>query len=177
MVPEIPGIKGENVLTAREVLGGKKVLGKQVIVVGGGQVGLETADFLAEAGKEVKVLEMLSEVGIGISPKVKIFLMRRLSEENVQILVNRRVKEIFERGIHADHFGQEEELLGDTIVTATGFNPDRTLLKELDEIIPDLEEFYIAGDCLDLEMLSKPFMKGLGLEEASDIQVLDCCVN
>jgi 2,4-dienoyl-CoA reductase-like NADH-dependent reductase (Old Yellow Enzyme family)/thioredoxin reductase len=148
-VPEISGVDGENVSLAIEVLGGKKVLGKRVVVIGGGQVGLETADFLAETGKEVMVLEMLSEVGIDVPPRNKMFLMKKLSEENVQIFVNRKVQEIYNKGVRADHFGQEEEFTCDAIIIAVGSKPQRTLMQELKEIIPELEGFYIIGDCVE----------------------------
>lgn len=148
-VPEISGVDGENVSLAIEVLEGKKVLGKRVVVIGGGQVGLETADFLAETGKEVMVLEMLSEVGIDVPPRNKVFLMKKLSEENVQIFVNRKVQEIFDKGVRADHFGQEEEFTCDAIIIAVGSKPQRTLMQELKEIIPELEGFYIIGDCVE----------------------------
>jgi NADPH-dependent 2,4-dienoyl-CoA reductase/sulfur reductase-like enzyme len=47
------------------------------IVIGGGEVGLETADYLVEAGKKVIVLEMLGEVGIDMPPRPKMFLMKK----------------------------------------------------------------------------------------------------
>jgi len=45
-IPDIPGVKGKNVLTCREVLSGQKKTGKKVIVMGGGYVGCETASSL-----------------------------------------------------------------------------------------------------------------------------------
>jgi len=147
--PDISGIKRENVYWATEVLEGKKVLGKRVVVIGGGQVGLETADFLAEAGKDVMVLEMLSEVGTDVPPRNKMFLMKRLLEENVQIFVDRKVEEIYDKGIRADHFGLHEEFKGDAVVISVGSKPDRSLMEELKEIIPELEGFYMIGDCVE----------------------------
>jgi 2,4-dienoyl-CoA reductase-like NADH-dependent reductase (Old Yellow Enzyme family)/thioredoxin reductase len=147
--PDISGIERENVSLAIEVLEGKKVLGKRVVVIGGGQVGLETADFLAEAGKEVVVLEMLSEVGIDIPPRNKMFLMKKLSEENIQIFVDRKVEEIYDKGVRANHLGHQEEFRGDAVVISVGSNPERTLMEELKEIIPELEGFYVIGDCVE----------------------------
>jgi len=166
LVPEMSGIKGKNVLLALEVLGGRKVIGDKVIVVGGGQVGLETADFLAESGKEVMVLEMLSEVGIDMSPKSKMFLMRRLSEENVKILVNRKVIEISNKEVRVDYFGKREEFICDAVVIATGSTPDRTLLKELEEIIPDLERIYVVGDCIEPRKAIEAIYEGASIAMA-----------
>ena len=149
-IPKISGVNGDNVSFATEILEEKKrIWGEKVIVVGGGQVGLETAEFLGETGKKVTVLEMLGEAGIDLSPRTKKFLMRRLSEKDVQILVNRKVMEISSEGVQVDHFGQHEKFPCDAVVVAVGSSPERTLLQELEEIIPELDGFYIAGDCIE----------------------------
>lgn len=147
-VPDLPGVHGENVSSAIEVLKGKKVSGRKVIVVGGGQVGLETADLMAEGGKEVLLLEMLSEVGADMAPRNKTFLMRKLSDQKVQIFVNRKGTQISKNGVLAAHFGQKEEFTGDAVILAVGSNPDRSLLQELEGIITELQECYMAGDCI-----------------------------
>jgi thioredoxin reductase len=92
---------------------------------------------------------MLGEAGIDLSPRTKKFLMRRLSEKDVQILVNRKVMEISSEGVQVDHFGQHEKFPCDAVVVAVGSSPERTLLQELEEIIPELDGFYIAGDCIE----------------------------
>ena len=65
---EGPGFEGERVVSAWEVLSGKKRVGKKVVIVGGGQVGLETADFLLGKEKDITILEMLKRVGQDMSP-------------------------------------------------------------------------------------------------------------
>ena len=149
ILPEIPGIQSKNVTLATEVLKGKKILGEKVIVVGGGQVGLETADFLAEAGRDVTILEMCSQVGIDILLRIMVFLMKRMAEQNIHILVNREVKEITIKGVRADHFGHTEEITGDVVVLAMGNKSEVSLLEELEELIPGLAGLYIVGDCLE----------------------------
>jgi 2-enoate reductase len=49
--PDIPGIDSDNVTNNREVLSGAKDAGNKVVIIGGGSIGYETADFLAEKGK------------------------------------------------------------------------------------------------------------------------------
>jgi NADPH-dependent 2,4-dienoyl-CoA reductase/sulfur reductase-like enzyme len=144
----IPGIKEKNVFLATEILGGKKPLGKKSIIIGGGQTGLETADFLAEAGQEVIIIEMLSEVGIDMPPRNKIFLMKKLSDQNIRILVNQKVKEITNKGVYVDHFNEKEEIQGDTVVVSIGYRPKRILLEEIEPIIPEFNGLYILGDCI-----------------------------
>ena len=40
LIPAIPGVKGDNVVLAEEVLLGSKPVGQEVVIVGGGMVGL-----------------------------------------------------------------------------------------------------------------------------------------
>ena len=70
-IPSIPGIKQKNVVTALDVISGRSEVGEKVIVVGGGMVGLETAEFLSTMGKEVTIFEMLEEVGQDTIPVLK----------------------------------------------------------------------------------------------------------
>ena len=65
-VPQIKGIDGAGVLTAKEVLNGARV-GDTVVVIGGGLVGCETAEYLAKQRKKVTIVEMLDEVA-GVMP-------------------------------------------------------------------------------------------------------------
>lgn len=149
IIPPIPGIKGKNVLLATEILEGKKPLGKTAIIIGGGQTGLETGDFLAEQGLEVTILEMLSDAGRDMPLRNRMFLMKEMLEKKIRILVNREVKEITEEGVLVEHLGQREEFKGDTIVLAAGSRPERNMLQEWQDIIPQLEGIYLGGDCVE----------------------------
>lgn len=61
-VPPIKGIEGKNVVHAIDVLEGRAVTGKKVVIAGGGLVGAETAAFLGEYGRDVTVVEMMDEI-------------------------------------------------------------------------------------------------------------------
>lgn len=52
IVPHIPGIFRENVVTGQDVLRGTADVGDNVVVIGGGMVGCETAEYLADREKE-----------------------------------------------------------------------------------------------------------------------------
>ena len=63
LIPDIPGIQDKRVVTARDVLADKvKITNKKVVVAGGGMVGAETAEFLAEQGNKVTIIEMLPKM-------------------------------------------------------------------------------------------------------------------
>lgn len=59
VAPAIPGIDGADVVTAEDVLSGKVVPHGEVVILGGGGVGCETAQFLIEQGiTNVRVMDM-----------------------------------------------------------------------------------------------------------------------
>ncbi len=149
IMPNIPGIEGDNVFLATEMLTGKKPLGKKSIIVGGGQTGLETADFLAEAGQEVTIIEMLSEVGMDMPLRNKMFLMKKLSTKHINILVNREITEITDSGVRTVYSGQQEDITGDTVIVSVGSEPEKDLLREIAEMIPALKGLYMLGDCIE----------------------------
>ena len=80
IVPKIEGIDKPNVVYAWDVLRGDVKTGNKVVVIGGGMVGLETAEYLAEKGCDVQVIEMLPEVGQDMEPFSKIFLLERFQD-------------------------------------------------------------------------------------------------
>ena len=50
------------------------------VVIGGGLVGMEAAEYLAESGSRVTVLEMLPEVCADIGPVRKICVMEEIAK-------------------------------------------------------------------------------------------------
>ena len=76
-IPDIQGIGSKNVATALDVLQHKVKTGDRVVVIGGGLIGLETAEFLADLGKTVIVVEMLKHIAKDVGRASRwSFLMR-----------------------------------------------------------------------------------------------------
>lgn len=61
-MPKVPGIERENVVDCVTALTGKDLPGENILVVGGGLVGCETALGYAQAGKHVTILEALPDI-------------------------------------------------------------------------------------------------------------------
>lgn len=72
---------------------------KKVWVIGGGLVGLETADTLASAGCEVTILEMKDSIGSDLGSLRKIAVMMKMQQLNVKMLTNSKVCKFTEEGI------------------------------------------------------------------------------
>lgn len=144
VVPPIPGVEREEVVTAWDVLGGREV-GRQVLVVGGGLTGLETAEFLAEQGKEVVVVEMLKRVGADMGGTVRWHLMNRTKTLNIKTFVSTQIKEIRPKGVVVVSRNGVEETWDafDTIVLACGVRPKDDLSKQIQGKV---KEVYVIGD-------------------------------
>lgn len=141
---DVPGATGANVVTAWDVLAGKAITGKKVVVVGGGVTGCETAEFIAQYGKEVTIVEMLPEVASDGVMGRKTLLAQRLSELGVKIMTSATLRLITADGVVVTRNGEEEVLRGlDTIVLAVGVAPARDLAEQLKERVAEL---YVIGD-------------------------------
>jgi len=139
-IPTIPGIDRENVITAWDVLGGKET-GNTVVVAGGGMVGCETAEFLAEKGKKVTLVEQLPVIAQDMDFVRKGMLLERFDEYPVVIKRNVKIREITGDGVIT---GDGEKIAADTIVLALGVVANRDLEMSLRN---NRWELYCVGDC------------------------------
>jgi 2,4-dienoyl-CoA reductase-like NADH-dependent reductase (Old Yellow Enzyme family)/thioredoxin reductase len=142
--PAIPGVDFKNVLTAWDALLAPERAGEKVLVVGAGAVGAETADFLAERGRKVSLIEMTQNIAADEEQINRKLLLRRLGEKGVKIRVKTQAKAVFPEGLEVEGNGQKEVLRADTIVMATGVQETR----EFEDVLRSRQvEFYRIGDC------------------------------
>ncbi len=162
-IPEIPGIDNPKVVTATDILLGKKAAGKKVLIIGGGLVGSETADFLGEHGHEVTIVEALPEIAEDVQESVKHFLLLRLKRHEVRIETNAKVIEILQDGVKVEKGGREKQLTGfDTVVIAVGAKSVNDLKPQLEGKVPEL---YVIGDA------SRPRKAIDAIEEAASLAI------
>ena len=132
IIPQLKGIDGDNVITSADVLTAKKIVGNKNIIIGGGDVGCETAAFLATTNKQSVIFEMTDTVCATMEGSVKLFLMEFLKEKEIPINLNSKVLEIKKDGIVYEQNGEKKEYLGvDNIIIAVGAKPYNPLEKEL----------------------------------------------
>jgi len=157
-VPPIPGIRGDNVFDARDVLLGKVRLEDKAVVLGAGYVGLETADFLIARGVEVTVLEKEEVPPVGQLKAHEYWLNRRFSKAGGKLLLGARVLQIKPGSVVFEKDGEEQRLEGvGMVVTALGALPESELL-ELgeDSGIP----CQVVGDALSPRRLLEAVHEG-----------------
>jgi 2,4-dienoyl-CoA reductase-like NADH-dependent reductase (Old Yellow Enzyme family)/thioredoxin reductase len=156
-LPPLPGIENKNVVTAWQVLKKEVSTGGKVVVLGGGEVGAETAEYLAEEGKQVTIIEMLDNIATDIDRTTRLLLLFSLDELGVRMLTKATAKEITNRGVMVDHRGREKFIEGDTIVLALGAQPNQELA---DQLLKLGIELYTVGDCADVRRLPEAVEEG-----------------
>lgn len=131
---------------AQDILTGKVPSGARVLILGGGLVGSETAEFLAEKGCKVTVVELRDGIALDMEYKTRQMLMPRLAALNVTCMTETEILEITcNSNVRVRTPYQEKTLSGfDTIVVALGYRPDTTLCAELAEANI---AFVRIGDC------------------------------
>ncbi len=145
IMPHIPGVEKDNVLSAVDMLWGIKPAGEKVLVLGGGLIGCETAAYLAQAGKRVSIVEILEHVFRDENRANKQQMLKMLEDGEVTMLTNTSVLEITDEGAIIDHDRGQEEVEADTIVVAIGLEVKSRLRDELEGKVP---EVYAIGDCV-----------------------------
>ena len=149
LIPDIPGIDSQKICWAGDVDAGKVRAGQNVIVVGAGLTGVESAINLASQGKRVTIIEMLGpETVLSEAPSAhKSYLLDRIREYNIRIITDTKMEAVMEKGISTTGKGaQRTDYEADTIVLAMGMRPRKEKVAELLRLIPETEVF-IVGDC------------------------------
>jgi len=160
LIPNIPGVEQDNVVTAVDVLTRRKEVGKAAVIIGGGMVGCETAEFLAKHGKKVTIVEMLPKIGSDYGATYRHVVLGRLREAGIRMETNAIVEEITDRGVRAKRDGASEFFPGDTVVLAVGFTPNKELGERLRGKVPTL---YSIGDCIEPRRIREAIEEGFRL--------------
>jgi 2,4-dienoyl-CoA reductase-like NADH-dependent reductase (Old Yellow Enzyme family)/thioredoxin reductase len=159
-VPDLPGVDGKNVVSADDVLTGARTMSGSVLVVGGGMVGCETAEYLIEhmpGVTQVTVLEMLHRMADNVSPTYRPFFLARLKKAGIRMETNTAVEAITEEGIKVNKKGERCFMKGDAVVLAVGFVPHRPFSEKSTEKV---SEVYLIGDCVKPRMIKEAMEEG-----------------
>ena len=146
-VPDIPGVDRSNVVTATDVLLGRREVGEPVIVIGGGLIGCEVALYLAQKGKQLTIIEVQDSVMGDIPWMNRMHLMQLLNDAGVDILTDTEVLDIMDDGITITNKSNRKDTMEvGTVIIATGMRPNNGLAEELKDQSP---EVHVIGDCAE----------------------------
>lgn len=127
IVPKkIPGSDKAHVVTANDVLAGKVNTGSRVVVIGGGDVGAETANHLALNLRQVTLVEMLDEIATDEVIVPRWGLLEDLDQHKVRVCTGTTVQEIKDGSVVVSG-KTNEEIPADTVVLAVGSRPNKEL--------------------------------------------------
>ena len=132
-------------MTADDILSGKGFPGRKVVILGGGSVGCETADYLAPliddrfpANRDVTVIEMTDALMTGEGGAAKSVLTQRLMRKGVKIELKSTVSNVDETTITYIKNGTAYVIDdADTLVFAVGYMPAPV----------NFEGAHVLGDC------------------------------
>ena len=122
--PSIPGVDGANVCDAWKVLSGEQKVYGRVAVIGGGLVGCETAEYLAEQGCKVSLVEKLETIADGISSTVLPTLLENYRTYGVEQFTGHKVKSVTMGELTCESKGGDDVRIPcDYVVMASGARP------------------------------------------------------
>lgn len=145
VIPPIPGADGANVITAPMAYAMVDELPENIVVIGGGQVGCETALHLAQCGKKVTVLEMAKKVAADAMTTYRIPLVENLEAETTIITGGKCEKITDTSVIYTDRDGVEHTLPADKVIMAVGMKGH---LGEARTFESTAFDFRMIGDCV-----------------------------
>lgn len=137
-IPFVPDfIKGADqnfVVNAHDVLNGKVEVHGNVVVIGGGLVGAETADTLSQSCK-VSIIEMQPQIMKDGEYSPTYYMKQRFREYGVDVYTSTKLMEIGDHVVVAERDGSEVRIENvDTVVIAVGVRTDNSLLEHLDNL-------------------------------------------
>ena len=131
--PQIPGIDSDHVFTVRNVPDidalQRFVVGndaKDIVVIGGGFIGLEVAENLVHAGRKVALAEALPQVLAPVDPELAAVLHKELHDKGVDLRLADGVAEIREKEVVLT---SGAVLPADAVVMSIGVRPETELAK------------------------------------------------
>jgi pyruvate/2-oxoglutarate dehydrogenase complex dihydrolipoamide dehydrogenase (E3) component len=155
--PNVTGVNNSNAVFAHDVLGGKvKIENSKVTIIGGGLIGLETAEFLASKDNDVTIVKRYETISRDIEPLYASYLLSKLKKLRVKIMFKVKVKEVrFNCVIIESDEGRIISIPSDWVVIARGLSPSNRIVHELEGY-----EVYLIGDCLKPRRIYNAIVEG-----------------
>ncbi len=138
-------------MTADDILAGKQFPGRKIVIIGGGSVGCELADYLAPLlndrfirNRDITVLEMEQEIMMSETGPGRSLLVQRMIQKGISIQCRAKVISTTEDSITYEQNGQEYTISdADTLVFSNGYHIDSSMEDMLKEVNVN---YHLIGD-------------------------------
>ena len=199
-IPDIPGISLEGVITSDDALELKEIP-KNIVIIGGGIIGLEFATMFNSVGSRVTIVEMLDRLLPNEDPELGEELFKIMKRQGIKFKLGAKVKEIRKTEnlqVYIDDKGKESILDGDKVLVAVGrkLKSLSSDIKDLGVIIKNkaicvnenmetnIKGIYAAGDVIGGKLLAHlSFAQGrvaaeniLGIDSRIDYDTVPSCI-
>jgi pyruvate/2-oxoglutarate dehydrogenase complex dihydrolipoamide dehydrogenase (E3) component len=129
--------------TVFEVLTRELELGSEVVVIGGGGNGAETAEYLAERGKKVTIVEQFDEIAHDLPTVTRAALLFSLKNHNINIITNTVVERVKDGEVLLSKDDKRFSMKADSVIVAVGHAPNKEIAEEMKKVGCDV---YTCGD-------------------------------
>ena len=143
IVPRIPGV--EKATMSFDVFGHEDKVGKKVVIIGGGAIGVELGIHLNGLGRECTVVEMGEYIAAKAQLTERTSYLNAIKKYGVKTMVNARCTEITDKGATVETPEGSQFLEADTVIIAVG---TKSLVAERDKFIDTAFDVINVGDCV-----------------------------
>ncbi len=143
IIPNIPGV--EKAKLSFDVFGNEAQVGKRVVLIGGGAIGIELGIHLSGLGHECTIVEMDEYVGAKCQLTERTAYLNAMKEYNVASMVSTTCVEITDEGAYVENSDGKQLLEADTVIICVGTKP---LEGERDKFIDTAFDVINVGDCV-----------------------------
>lgn len=157
VVPKmIPGYDKDIVVLGTDVLSGKANTGHNVVVIGGGHAGAETANHIASYMKNVTIVELQEDIAMDEVDTPRNALLADLKKNEVRVCASTSVQEIKDHSVVVSG-KYNEEIECDTVVISIGHKPNTVLADELKAAGYDIR---VIGDAVSVGLVGPAVRAG-----------------
>ena len=142
LLPNIPGLKENleagNVSTIFDLVDHvdsypEDLSGKKVVVIGGGNVGLDVVEFFAPRGAETTIIEMMPIIGNGLDASSTSSMKECMEKHHVRQMTNTALQKVNAHSFLVKYDGKEEELPFDYGFVCLGMRANAPIWNDIQE--------------------------------------------
>lgn len=154
IIPQIPGLIETSFHIAADIYGKETSLGQRVVIIGGGEIGVETGIQIAQKGHDALILEAKPELAMDACPLHYRTMLNAAWENQQGLSWETGVTITAVKNKHIFYTTAQKEELSvpyDSLVIAAGYTEQH---KEAMKFYGCAEEYYAIGDCYKVGGLS-----------------------